>query len=81
MLLPFFGYNNSLSARDSRRLLPRAPGPRSSQLNVTKTRTNGRSKRTGAHTAPPVENVAWLPVGINSAKFKCSSVSLMQARP
>ena len=32
--------------------------------------------------APPVENFAWLPVGIiNSAKFKCSSVSLMQARP
>ena len=30
-------------------LLPRAPGARSSQLKVTKTRTNGRPKRTGAH--------------------------------
>ena len=47
--IPFFGCTNSLSARAARRLLPRAPGARSSQLKVTKTRTNGRPKRTGAH--------------------------------
>ena len=35
--------------RAAQRLLPRAPGARSSQLNVTKARTNGRPKRTGAY--------------------------------
>ena len=46
MPLLFFGCTNSLSARAARRLLPRAPGARSSsQLNVTKTRTNGRPKQ------------------------------------
>ena len=49
ILLLFFGYTNSLSARAARRLLPRAPGARFSQLKVTKARTNGRPKRTGAH--------------------------------
>ena len=46
-----FGYDTSLSARAARRLLPRAraPGARSSQLNVTRARANGRPKRTGAH--------------------------------
>ena len=44
-----FGYTNSLSARAARRLLPRAPGARSSQLKATKACTNGRPKRTGAH--------------------------------
>ena len=48
-IITFFGYINSLCARAARRLLPRAPGARSSQLNVTKTRTNGRPKRAGAH--------------------------------
>ena len=47
--ITFFGYANSLSARAARRLLPRAPGARFSQLKVTKARTNGRPKRTGAH--------------------------------
>ena len=45
----FSGCANSLSARAARRLLPRAPGARSSQLNVSKTRTNGHPKRAGAH--------------------------------
>ena len=49
IIITFFGFINSLSARAARRLLPRAPGARSSQPIVTKTRTNGRPKRTGAH--------------------------------
>ena len=49
IIIIIFGYINSHSARAARRLLPRAPGARSSQLNVIKARTNGRPKRTGAH--------------------------------
>ena len=50
-----FGCNNSLSARAARRLLPRAPGARSSRLNVTKKRT------TAAPSAPELTYVPWKP--------------------
>ena len=38
-------------------------------------------KKVSKPTPPAVKIVAWLPVGVDSAKFKCSSVPLVHARP
>ena len=59
--ITFFGCTNLLSARAARRRLPCAPGALSSQLYVTKARTNGRPMRTGLQHRPELTYVPWKP--------------------